>query len=199
MNILKEEINSNGREILSLSKWKMTMVAAVAIVGLGWKDFKPNGDAGLMLACSVGYFCAYIDWFVYKKYISLHSISMFLMKYASSDPEFKMIQSYEKMMSYQRTKGHFFLSDKWPHLLSSLAATFGLWFLSHLQVDDSINAASNAASKIGENSTFIMNGLAGSSICLIISLFGICFWNKIQLDKEITSDIPKAIISDDIQ
>ena len=169
MRLLKEEINQNGRDMHTLAKWKFSIVAAVAVVGLGWKDFGMDTDSGLLLICSIGFFCSYIDWFIYKKYISVHTIAKFIQSYDGNDDESNEIKRYENWMKKQRKNGDYYLSDRWPNYLASLIACIGLTYFAYIKSDGDLSSHLIVLS---------LTGIASVSV-----LFFICCSNRKKLDQ----------------
>ncbi|MEE9336644.1 MAG: hypothetical protein V3U87_01065 [Methylococcaceae bacterium] len=129
MRILKEEINMVSEQLLSLAKWKITVVASIAAIGLGLSglqdDSSPN-DSRLLLLYSVGYLCAYIDFMSYGRYADIHKISAFIRSYHGANEESTILKNYELNMLNHRNKSTDFISERWAQFLSSLLFSIGL-------------------------------------------------------------------------
>jgi len=124
--VLKEEINQVSAEILELAKWKLLAVSATAIAGLGWGDFKPESEAGLLLMYCVGFLCAYVDWLCYRRFTVVHTIAAYLRKYSGNDPEMIELKNYEIRMKEFRINRQFFVSERWALIISTLVFAAGL-------------------------------------------------------------------------
>ncbi|MBM4089635.1 MAG: hypothetical protein FJ276_09440 [Planctomycetes bacterium] len=124
--VLKEEINQVSAEILELAKWKLVAVAATAIAGLGWGDFKPDSQAGLLLMYCVGFLCAYVDWLCYRRFTVVHTIAAYLRSYSGNDPEMIELKKYEIAMKDFRVNRQFFVSERWALFTSTIVFSLGL-------------------------------------------------------------------------
>jgi hypothetical protein len=133
MRILKEEINQVTADVLSLSKWKLSIVAIVSAAGLGWSDFKPDSSTGLLLLYSIGFICAYIDWIIYRRYSVIHTIARYLRNYSGTNEETKELQTYELSMQEARLSSSFFLSERWANFIASLIFSIGIPVLGAIQ------------------------------------------------------------------
>lgn len=163
MIILKEEINALTAQVLELAKWKLIIVSALAAVGLGWAQIKPNDNASaFLLLLSGGLVCAYIDLLIYRRLTSLHAVAQYLRHYSGNDSETCELKMYELEIKKLRDakKGlRFWISEEAAHFSSSLAFSLGLPFLAYLRYPSEFHGLPLGIPIIG---VVLVGGLFGS-------------------------------------
>lgn len=136
MKILKEEINQLSSDILDIFKWKVTIIASFAGLGLGWVGWGVQNldtSTGVYLLSFVGFLCAYMDSIYYRRTATIHAIAKYLREYSGNDKEMIELKKFEQTMSEYRNKGLFYISDRWPQFIASMIFAIGLPLLGMLQ------------------------------------------------------------------
>lgn len=98
MTILKEEINDSMTAILSLAKWKLVVVGALAAVGLGVHKDMGTFEHGYLLLFLSPLVCAYIDFLAYERVAGIHFIAKYLREYSGTDEEMLELKGYEQFI-----------------------------------------------------------------------------------------------------
>jgi len=140
MQILKEEINTIGEQVLALAKWKIIIVSTAVAAGLGWSDVnfveEPLGSqTGFLILYSIGYLCIYIDVLVYRRYERIHILAKFIRTQPTDDIADKLFQEYERFVRDYRIKGPYLLSERLIIFSSSLVFSVGSVLLAWLKYE----------------------------------------------------------------
>jgi hypothetical protein len=128
VSALREELERHASESFSLVKWKLVVVSAFVVTGLGWNLGRvepPSPEARLLILYSAGYLCAYIDSLFYRRGTATHAIAAAIRNRISDAAVASVDADYEAFVERLRQRGLYFLSDHILQFVSSLVFTIG--------------------------------------------------------------------------